>query len=185
MTKASKNLYAKFRIDSSSNIMDAFIVSEDEDRVDIWDGSNKDNNESEFYPDPTVNNDKFTSLFRRFEHSVSEFQTTVPFIMRMMPTLLRFFDDREIRGFVQRSGDKLEAGAFEKYRTSIDHIGEVNRRIQYSTAIRRGVYSLPSMFLVGLISTYDVFLSDLIRIISLIPLRPGAQNVVAARACSC
>jgi hypothetical protein len=47
----------------------------------------------------------------------------------------------------------------------VGHLGAINRRLEQSYAISAGVTKLPGLFLLGLVSAYDVFLSKLIRAI--------------------
>jgi hypothetical protein len=161
----TKNFYAKFWLDQGPlRILDAFLISEDKDRVDQW-KADKAPEEGTTAPNrPTLPN-TFQAIATSFEKAINSFQNTVPFIMRMIPLLLRMMDDRSLRGFASRCGDRLEEGEFETYRLSIEHLGELTRRIERANSIRSEVDSLPNMFFVGLVSAYDKFLSDIIRAI--------------------
>jgi hypothetical protein len=83
----------------------------------------------------------------------------------------RISDDIKIRRFVERHGEKLETGEFESYRVNLDQLSSVVRRLQDSTAIGSGINSIPGLFLVGLVSAYDLFLSKLIQCVFMA--RPG------------
>jgi hypothetical protein len=159
-----KYMHAKFRIHKRFNAMDAFFISENKERIDEWTAQKEDEPPQKTVPTATENT--FAAISRAFERSMEEFQETVPFLMAMMPIITQLSDDRTVRGFVRQHGDLINKDTeFETYRIGVDHIGEITRRLQKINCIHSGISSLPSMFLVGLISAYDVFLSNLIRII--------------------
>lgn len=165
MSQPTKSFYAKFRMDNGPlKIWDAFIISENKDRVDHWKGDEHPQSDAAVSAEPAPRNE-FESLAASFQNSINIFQNTVPFIMRMLPVLLQLMDDRSVREFTRKRGVCLEKGEFETYSLSIEYLGELTRRIERGTSIRAGVASLPNMFLVGLVSAYDKFLSDLIRVI--------------------
>jgi hypothetical protein len=169
LAEQTKNFYAKFRLDQGPlRILDAFLISEDKDRVERWKADKAPEEEDTTTPTrPTLPN-TFEDIAASFEKAINSFQNTVPFIMRMIPFLLRTMDDRSLREFARGRGDRLEEGEFETYRLSIEHLGEVTRRIERANSIRSGVDSLPNMFFVGLVSAYDKFLSDIIRAIFIV-----------------
>jgi hypothetical protein len=156
--------YIKFRINPDIDIMDALFISEDKHRVDHWQAEYSSKNNHVIDHNPTARN-TFKGISNAFEQSIEEFQTTVPFIMRTIPLLLDMQQNRSIREFVQRHGEPLGKGSFETYRLTIDYIDEINNRLKTAAAIAKGATTLPDMFLVGLISAYDVFLSDLIKMV--------------------
>jgi hypothetical protein len=167
MANPTKLLYAKFRIGKTPpETMDAFLVSEDRGRVDNWKADERLQSEASESTE-LVSLNTFEKLADSFEKSISVFQNTVPFLMQMMPILLQLMHDRSIRRFVRKHGACLEEGQFETYSLGIQYFGELNRRIEKSVTLTKGVISLPNMFLVGLVSAYDKFLSDLIRVIFL------------------
>jgi hypothetical protein len=162
MPDPKKYLHAKFRI--NNRLMDAFILSENKDRIDEWKAEKDDDAPRNSTPTDTQNT--FPNISKAFQRSMEEFQETVPFLMHMMPFILQITDDRKIRGFMKRCGDLLEKDDhFETYRIGIDRFDEINKCLQTSHCIHAGIRSLPSMFFVGLVSAYDVFLSNLIRLI--------------------
>ena len=86
-------------------------------------------------------------------------------MMSALPVLRRVVDDMNIRKFVEKQATRLEAGEFELYQISLDHRSAILRKLQQSTAILTGINAIPDVFLMGLISAYDLFLADLIRCI--------------------
>jgi hypothetical protein len=165
MEEHRKYFYAKFKMDKRLKTMEGIIISEDKNRVDQWKKgkerkilSNDDKDSA--YED---NKNTFASIFLDFEKQIDVFQETVPFIMRSSPLMLRFSDDKSIRSFTKEHGECLENGEYETYRISVDHAGELSRRMAISLSIQSGLNSLPNMFIVGLVSAYDVFLSNIIR----------------------
>lgn len=162
MTNLSKKFYIKFRIDDRPpKSMNAYIVSEDLERVETWDAVKP--TEVDDFNGKSTNIPKFDDILETFEHSISSFQNTVPIVMQMLPFFSQIMDDQSIREFARTHGELLQSGKFKSYAMDIIHLGEITRRIERSASIRSGVRSLPTMFFVGLVSAYDKFLAELIR----------------------
>ena len=60
-----------------------------------------------------------------------------------------------------------KSGSYEIYKVEVSHYAELNRAFEESSAIASAFSNLPNLFLVGLVSAYDVFLSNLIRMLFL------------------
>jgi hypothetical protein len=141
-----KYLHAKFHINNLLKSMDAFLLSEDENRVDVWKADEDDDTSSEIATSAQPNT--FPAISKAFEQSMEEFQETVPFMMTMVPLILQLSDDRKIRCFVKRNGDLLnQTDDYETYRIGIDRFDEKNTRLRQSQCIHSGIRSLPGMFL--------------------------------------
>jgi hypothetical protein len=75
-------------------------------------------------------------------------------------------DDIDIRRFVASRGERLGSdGYFELYRFSMDLIAALLQKIKRSNSIALGIDRIPELFLMGLVSAYDQFLSQLIKCI--------------------
>jgi hypothetical protein len=145
-------------------VMDKMIISEKRSTVDEWKGVRtekraKKTDETEAIVSP------FKLVMRDLEGSINTFKSTVPFIMNTLPIMRRLSDDRNIRQFIAKTGELLESGdvEFELYRLNIDHISAISRRLEIANAVGSGVIRIPELFLMGLISAYDQFLSQLVK----------------------
>lgn len=164
MTDKPRQLYAKFKMSKKKDVMTRMFLSEDLDAANEWVG------EKRAKAEPQKDEEKkSTSLFltvaKDFEASINVFQNSVPYIMQIMPLMRSFTDDQSLRGFVKTNGEMMETGEFELYKLNVAHIGEISRRIERLTSIGSGINSLPRLFILGMISSYDAFLAQLIKAI--------------------
>ena len=163
MDDGKKYFYAKFKMDSKLNVMENFIITESRSTVDEWKGIRLKQNyyaeNKKVTKQPTI----FQQVGIDFEDSINTFQRAVPFIMRSLPIMYRYRDDRNIRDYIAKRGEVLEKGEFELYRVGFEHLGAIASKLGSSRAIGAGINRIPSLFLMGLVSTYDSFLSQLIR----------------------
>jgi hypothetical protein len=164
MEDDQKYFYAKFKMDSELEIVENLFISEDRSTIDEWKGSRARKDDENI----SVSKDKpsqFAVVMTEFEESINTFKTTVPFIMGNLPIMRRLSDDRNIRQFVAKNGELVrpdEVG-FELYRITIDHAAALSKKLERSNNISSGINSIPGLFLMGLISSYDQFLSKLIK----------------------
>ena len=164
MEDSKKHLYLKFKMSKELGIMENMIVSESRPTVDEWKGTRSEGKE----PDREEKEEKpdlFQKVGRDFESSINTFQRTVPFMMHTMPFMRRIHDDFNIRKFAAKEGELLDKGEFELYQVSFDHMASIMRKMEESSAIGSGINNVPGLFLTGLVSAYDMFLSQLIRCI--------------------
>lgn len=158
--------YLKFKLSEKLKVMENMIVSEARSTVDAWTGAPSERG-TKSPPKTKPNPSPFKQVIRDFEGSIETFKTTVPFIMRSLPIMRQISDDRNIRQFVSKTGKKLEttSSEFELYQLRTEHMGAISRKIDGARAISAGVNRIPELFLMGLIGTYDQFLSQLIKCI--------------------
>jgi hypothetical protein len=166
MDENKKYIYAKFKMGKDPDVMENMFISESRQTVDEW--------KAEKRKDTSIAKDKdedngdvysFRSVSMEFETSLNTFQITVPFIMNIIPIARRIYDDNNIRKTIAEQGEQLEKGEFELYRVSLDRSTSITRRLEESAAIGQGINSIPRLFMMGLVSAYDSFLSQLIRCI--------------------
>jgi hypothetical protein len=67
------------------------------------------------------------------------------------------------RQLIAKRGEQVEKGEFELYRVEIGQMTAISQKLDESKAIVSGINSIPNLFLIGLVSAYDAFLSQLIR----------------------
>jgi hypothetical protein len=164
MEDDQKYFYAKFKIDSDLEIVENLFISEDRATIEEWKGSRarkEDENISVIQKKPS----QFAVVMTEFEESINTFKTTVPFIMGNLPIMRRLSDDHNIRQFVAKNGELIRSDeiGFELYRITIDHAAILSKKLERSSNISSGINKIPGLFLMGLISSYDQFLSQLIR----------------------
>ena len=72
-----------------------------------------------------------------------------------------------LRKFAKEYGDLLddESDEFESYRISVAHLSKFYARLEKLDATSRALVGLPSMLILGLVSAYDLFLSNLVKAI--------------------
>lgn len=168
MANETRYFFVKFKMDDKLNSFEDLIISEDENRIAAWSGttvedSDKKNTEST----KSQTTKTFADVAKEYEEIINTFQRTVPFIMQTAPIMRKLMDDRKIRPFLKANGERLENGRYEVYKVEVSHYAELNRVFEESTSIASGLSNLPNLFLVGLVSAYDVFLSNLIRVLFL------------------
>jgi len=166
MTAEKKTFYMKFKIDAELEAMESLFLSEDRNTVDNWKHESKKDEESA-PPEKEKRENSFQSVSAEFEKTMESFQQSAPFIMNTAPLMRRINDDRALRGLAREHGVELETGDYELYQIGIEHFSEISRRLHHSNSVARGIEILPRLFMLGLISAYDVFLSNLIRAILL------------------
>jgi hypothetical protein len=166
MTQAKKSIYLKFKMNTTLGSMKDIYFSEDRSAVDEWKGDEpKKKSTTEKNLNSNIN--VFQYVSRAFYREISSFSVTAPFIMNNSKLMMDFHDDRRLREFAKTNGTELEKGEFELYELDIEYVGEVVRRLGQSNARLKGISILPGLFLSGLISAYDVFLSKLLKAIFL------------------
>ena len=75
MSQPTKSFYAKFRMDNGPlKIWDAFIISENKDRVDHWKGDEHPQSDAAVSAEPAPRNE-FESLAASFQNSINIFKT--------------------------------------------------------------------------------------------------------------
>jgi hypothetical protein len=167
MEDGKKHLYVKFKMDSKLKIMEQMIISESRSTVDDWKAEEANIVEPES-DDKDDDLEYFQKVAKDFESSINKFEQTASFIMFHLPLTLSIVDDRTLRQFISKHGERLESGDFELYSVDLSHISLLIQRLKASNAVASGVNAIPGLFIIGLVSAYDVFLSNLIRCIFLV-----------------
>ena len=67
----------------------------------------------------------------------------------------------------KKHGREIETGDLELYEIDFQHFDLISKHLEKTVALGVGIRNLPNLFLLGLVSTYDAFLSQLIRAIFL------------------
>jgi hypothetical protein len=166
MAGKKRKFYIKMSIDPELDAMDRMFMSEDIDEVNKWDGEQR-HIDVLSKKHSTKRPNSFRRVALDFERTMNTFQTAVPFIMQNSAMMRQFTDDRYIRGFLRDHGEISEKGLHEIYELDVDFLPAFTRELERCHAIRAGISTMPRLFILGLVSAYDVFLSNLIRVIFL------------------
>ena len=166
MANLKKVIFMKFKINKELDAIDRFFLSEDRNTVDNW-RYNSEEKEESAPASEEKREDSFRNVFTEFERTMESFQNSARFIMSVAPIMWSINEDKQLRGVVRQHGLALETGDYELYQIGIEHTSEITRRLQHSISVGQGIKILPGLFILGLISAYDVFLSNLIRTILL------------------
>jgi len=166
MSDPAKNFFMKFKMDTKLGTMESLFLSEDKESVENW-RHDREKAEENTPPKKEKTENSFQNVFLEFQSTMESFQKSAPFIMLSAPLMRRIGDTERLRGFARKHGVALETGEYELYQIGIEHTSEISRRLQHSTSVAQGIKILPRLFILGLISAYDVFLSNLIRTILL------------------
>ena len=113
--------------------------------------------------------DSFQKITRHFLSSMDKIYRVVPSTMMLLPTA----EQQELNAKFYKPLKKattrlLKTEQFEIYECGIEHLRLLMRTRQDLLALRDGRSSLPAMFLMGLVSSYDAFLANLLHLIFLI-----------------
>jgi hypothetical protein len=110
----------------------------------------------------------FNSLSIEFYEAMEVYFRSVPFVMSGLPILMHINIERGVREYGKKHGNLLsEDDNYETYELGIEHGEKLRRRVERITAVREGVESLPNLFLIGMVSAFDTFVSQLIRAVLL------------------
>jgi hypothetical protein len=153
-------------MDTKLGTMESLFLSEDRESVENW-KYNKEKSEENTQPKKEKIENSFQNVFIEFQRTMESFQKSARFMMVSAPLMRRIGDTEHLRGFARKHGVELQTGEYELYQIGIEHISEISRRLQSSSSVAQGIKILPRLFMLGLISAYDVFLSNLIRTILL------------------
>lgn len=172
MTDPKRFIFAKFKRSDHFDLMEAFLISGDREKVRTWTGSKE---EAAKPPGEAVepNKPSVTKTAKGFENLTKDFLNAMEVFYRLVPAISAF---SPIEGIIQLHGAIYELirkeGAiiekdehFEFFQVDRDLIAQIDRAAETVRAVRVGWNSLPNMLLMGLVSSYDVFLSKLIRLI--------------------
>lgn len=183
MEMNSRFLFAKFRKSADSKFAGSFFISEDKEKAFEWvskveskqkdktDGADGSGNASLPVAEHSVKDvdpdaSEFEKLTSDFLASMNMFFHLIPPVMQLLPLFEMAEIHESIYQPIAKSGTLLEKTAeYETYQIGLDQLSRVDKAWDSIIAFRSGRRMLPSMFVVGLVSNYDAFLTKLLRLI--------------------
>ncbi|WP_375158515.1 hypothetical protein [Bradyrhizobium sp. RDT46] len=175
-----RRFYIAFGFDEDGDV-DRFYFSERRDPVERWVANGgklpksregKPSSESaakKIRPRKDVKADSFQKITGTFLDAMNKLHRVIPRTMTMLPLAEQFeLNDRFYKPLTKASTRVLKSEGFEIYECAFDQLRLLHRARQDLTALRDGRTSLPDMFLMGLISSYDVFLANLLHLVFLL-----------------
>ncbi len=167
MANDKRVLFAKFRKHKETGLANGFFISEDRGRAEEW-PANAEKREAD---DPKAAPKEpfgFEALMYEFLSSMNMFHRLVPTTMTFMPIARMAELDSSVYHLIKKEGELIsKENEFELFRVRFDLVNQIDRAVESTNALRAGSTNLPRMFLMGLISSYDAFLSKLIRVMFL------------------
>ncbi|GEB38292.1 hypothetical protein GLI01_23270 [Gluconacetobacter liquefaciens] len=115
------------------------------------------------------NNDEFLDLYLNYMKSSQIHLDTSRQVIFLLESFRRARDDKKIRRYVEEHGEQVWISKDNDkeviYSVNEDSLMTISRNLRKSLEDKEKASHFPGMFLSGLISSYDAYLSDLIRII--------------------
>jgi hypothetical protein len=103
----------------------------------------------------------FSKLINSLVYSNESFFTIIPLFLRLSPRIIRATQGEKFRKFAMEEGKFIEkSDGYELYEVS--SVDEFFKNVREVLAVAAGLSSLPNMFLMGLVSSYDAFISNLL-----------------------
>lgn len=175
---AERHFYIAFGIDEDGDA-ESFYFSERNEPVENWvkNGGKRlrktDSDAPSPAPEATKNDqpkdtkvDSFQKITGTFLDAMNKLHRVIPRTMTMLPVAEQFeLNARFYKPLTKASKRISQSGKFEIYECSFDQLRLLHRAQQDLTALKDGRTSLPAMFLMGLISSYDSFLAKLLHLI--------------------
>ncbi|QDL96521.1 hypothetical protein FLL57_04005 [Rhodopseudomonas palustris] len=176
---ADQTFYLAFEQDSESGEWLRLFVSEEMQKAQKW----IDDRQSEGVDEAVVlqsstpevggstetpSTATFGGITKEFLLSINKMHRLIPITMTLLPNVERYEFDRRIYQPVSKTAKKIgQADQFQLYECKVDALPKIRRALREIEHLREGTSSLPGMFLMGLVSTYDAFLADLLRLVFL------------------
>lgn len=168
MTENDRVLYGKFRKNPKTGLFSSFLISEDKEKAASW----KSRSEGERQDEEGEGRHETVSDFKKLN---DEFLTYMNMFYRLIPatmSLLQFASGKEIDvriyTTIKANGKLLSSDErYELYEVPFSFASQIDRLVENAKNLEYGIDSLPGIFLIGLVSYYDAFLSNLIRLIYL------------------
>jgi hypothetical protein len=179
----SQSFYVAFRIDEKMGDARSYFLSEGLESVQAWvanDGkrpsgaANHRSDPAHKAQDNGPSNQKkrqefpFQLLTTKFIGSMNRLKLIIPTTMTYLPRLEITRLNRFLYEPVTKASKQIsKSDTFEVYQCDFDQMRLFRTAGLYLHELKGGRNSLPGMFLMGLISSYDAFLSELMRLVFL------------------
>jgi hypothetical protein len=163
-------VFAKFKRGDQLDMMSSFLISTDREKVLKWTGAKE---EREAPRDESLADSPDPQSGDGFQTLTQDFLKAIEVYHRLIPTLTAFTPIVRLTGvhgnlyeLVKTEGTLLDKDdKYELFQFNKDLLVQIDRALETIRATSRGWNSLPYMLLMGLVSSYDAFLAQLIRLI--------------------
>lgn len=108
----------------------------------------------------------FLDVITAFNSTMQIYRNMIPLTLEVSPMVSGMMANEELGGFVKRYGTEVEEFKEENFKVfelSSGHWGALMQRHDAAIAAVKGVEHLPEIAVIGLISVYDAYLSNLLR----------------------
>lgn len=166
MSDSFDAFYVKFKVNKKTDVLRNFIYSFDEDLIQKW-LAEKPQNKIDDQTSSIPSKSTFSSITVQFQTVMETYLVSTPFLMSFLPQQIDRVADQHIRGFAKEVGELQSSGDFETYTIPVEHFNKLHQRSIKMKALRKGALDIPSMFFSGMISEYDAFIGNILKIIFL------------------
>jgi hypothetical protein len=179
----TESFYIAFGLDQKKGEVRSYFLSEGLESVEAWvanggkrvvDTASSPNEKAQEIQDSGLSEKKerkeypFQVATTKFINSMNRLNLIIPRTMTFLPRLELLQLNRSLYQPLKRASKQIsKSEAFEIYECGFDQLKLVNTVGRQVNQLKDGRTSLPGMFLMGLISSYDAFLADLMRLIFL------------------
>lgn len=108
----------------------------------------------------------FLEVITAFNSTMQIYRNLIPLTLEVSPMVSGMIANEELGGFVKRYGKEVEEfkeDDFKVFELSSGYWGALVQRHEAAIAALKGVEHLPEIAVIGLISVYDAYLSNLLR----------------------
>lgn len=167
-------VYVKF-VMNKGRPLSRFVFGGERESVESSDPSKPDDDENGA-TDSDEDGDFKRSVFQRIVDDFMDknqiIRDTVPLMMQMMLTFRDISVEKNLYDFAKEAGClEVEKDEYHLISFPSSDLPEFMKKVEEFGTMVRGIGSLPPMFLIGLVSSYDEFFSDLLR--TVIRLKPS------------
>lgn len=110
----------------------------------------------------------FRNLEKQFARSISMYRDSVISTIKISPMVTSMMISSQLGRYAERRGEKIEhlsSDGLEVYKLPPHSFSSVMRKNEEAEAAVSGAKHLPQIATIGIVSAYDAFLSDLLRVI--------------------
>ena len=115
-----------------------------------------------------IDSKTFFDVIRSFEATIATYRKSIALTIELSPLISQKIAENQVTEFAMERGRKLEdssTDSVEVYELPFECVSTLLRRHDSTTAALKGAAHLPKIGVIGLISAYDAYLSDLLRAI--------------------
>lgn len=159
-------IYLKITHSPEGDIGGAFLITTDRRHAENWKNKSEVASQKNEISKSRESKFDFRELSADYYEAMEVYIRSVPFVMSGLPILMHIHIDKNIREYAQNNGNIMSSDSeFETYELDMEHAEKLRRRVGRVSAIKEGIDYLPNLFLIGIITAYDIFISRLIKVV--------------------